>query len=48
MENFASQQNVDDMDNIISINIPDAGEELDFDFDYDPNDMYYELNGYNS
>lgn len=22
-------------------------EEFDYDFDYDPNDMYYELNGYN-
>lgn len=37
-----------DFDNIVSINSPDAGEEFDYDFDYDPNDMYYELNGYNS
>lgn len=36
-----------DNDIIISINDYNAADEdlMDYDFDYDPNDMYYELNG---
>ncbi|HEX8269640.1 MAG TPA: hypothetical protein VF581_07080 [Flavobacterium sp.] len=34
-----------DFDNIIRINNYDESEDLqDFDFDYDPNEMYYALN----
>lgn len=33
-----------DFENIISINNYDNGEdELDYNFDYDPNELYYEL-----
>lgn len=33
-----------DLENIISINnYDDAADELDYNFDYDPNELYYEL-----
>lgn len=35
-----------DIENIVSINSDSAdNEEFDYDFDYDPNEMYYALNG---
>jgi len=40
-----NQQAGDELDNIISINSSDTSEEFDYDFDYDPNEMYYALNG---
>ena len=43
MESSQSSPNYD-LDNIISINNPNSEiEELDFDLDYDPNEMYYAL-----
>jgi len=37
----------DDMNNIILMNSIDSDDDdaEDYDFDYDPNDMYYELSG---
>lgn len=32
-----------DLHNLISMNIREEEDELDFDLDYDPNQMYYEL-----
>lgn len=40
----SDQQIGDELENIVSIN-SDAGEEFDYDFDYDPNEMYYALHG---
>lgn len=37
------QQSDSDFENIISINSPDDEDLLDFDFDYDQNEMYYAL-----
>ena len=42
-----NQQAGDELDNIISINTVDSNEEFDYDFDYDPNEMYYALHGGN-
>lgn len=40
----AFQQADSDFENIIRINYSDDSEDLqDFDFDYDPNEMYYAL-----
>ena len=33
---------------IVNSSYETSEEEFDYDFDYDPNDMYYELHGYNS
>jgi hypothetical protein len=36
----------DDINNIILMNSIDSDDDAeDYDFDYDPNDMYYELSG---
>lgn len=36
----------DNLDHIVSINSDSSDhEEFDYDFDYDPNQMYYELHG---
>jgi hypothetical protein len=32
-----------DLHNILTMNIREEEDELDFDLDYDPNQMYYEL-----
>ncbi len=37
------EQDASDFDNIIRINIAEEDDLMDFDFDYDPNEMYYAL-----
>ena len=37
------QEDASDFDNIIRINIAEEDDLMDFDFDYDPNEMYYAL-----
>jgi hypothetical protein len=45
-EDFTPETISEDLENIITINSDSAdSDEMDYDFDYDPNEMYYALNG---